>query len=217
MTVMPLAASSGFTVPQMHVLKIPARKVLFEDGDPANHVYEIVSGAVMTYKVLPDGRRQIFEILRPGDFLGFSQVHTYQHGGQTLSKCELRRYPQQSFLATSGNQSRLLSYLIGHRDTHYIHTLVLSRKSAAERIAFFFAEFAGSETGAEGVHINLREMSDYLGLRPETVSRQVNVLCKANLISRSRWGTYRVTDLPGLVALANADQAKDAGENGTWS
>jgi CRP/FNR family nitrogen fixation transcriptional regulator len=185
-------------------LKIAARKMIFEEGDVADYIYEIVRGVIMTRKLLPDGRRQIFEILRTGEFLGFSKAETHGHGAQTLSKCELRRYPQQSFLSAAANQKRLLDYLIGRRDTHYGRAVVLGRRSAAERIATFFAEFGGTGAAGEEVHVNLREMSEYLGLRPETVSRQMTQLCNASLIARSKWGTYRVSDRVGLAKIAAA-------------
>lgn len=204
MTIMPFIAPREPEIAVAHPLKIEARKAIFEEGDPSHHIYEIASGVVMTYKLLPDGRRQIFEILRHGDFIGVSHAPAYGHGAQTLSKCQLRRFNKVPFLGGVPNQARLLQFMIDRREAHYAHALVLGRKSAAERITLFFAEFGGNTLADTELHISLREMSDYLGLRPETVSRQVASLCKASLISRSRWGTYRVKDHAGLQALANA-------------
>lgn len=210
MTIMPLIVESDGAQRPAQLVKLHARKVVFEDGCPSDQVYEIVSGVVMTFKVLADGRRQILEILRPGDFLGFSHAQTYGHTAQTLSKCLLRRYSQHAFLSATSNQVRLLNYLIGRRDTHYAHALVLGRRSAAERISLFFAEFGGTGQAGEEVHISLREMSDYLGLRAETVSRQVSHLSKAGLIARSRWGTYRVVDKQRLLEIVNSSSTAAA-------
>lgn len=212
MTIFPLAVQAAAPAGPAQILKLDARKTIFEDGCSTHQVYEIISGIVMTYKVLADGRRQILELLRPGDFLGFSHAESYGHAAQTLSKCILRRYSQRSFLAATSNQVRLLNYLIGRRDTHYAHALLLGRRSASERVSLFFAEFGGTGEAGEEVHISLREMSDYLGLRAETVSRRVAQLCKAGLIMRSRWGTYRVLHKKKLLALAECGPVEAAGD-----
>src|SRR5947209_18473635 len=40
------------------------------DDEPAEYFYQVVSGAVRTYKVLVDGRRQIGAFHLPGDVFG---------------------------------------------------------------------------------------------------------------------------------------------------
>ncbi len=40
--------------------------VIYYEGDPAKRLYELASGTVMLYKLLPDGRRQVVEVLAPG-------------------------------------------------------------------------------------------------------------------------------------------------------
>lgn len=204
MTAIHSIAAIAETAPTTNTLKLAPRKIVFEDGAKAEHIYEIVSGVIMTYKLMPDGRRQIFEILRGGEFLGFSKTRLHTHGAQTLTKCELKRYSQKNFLAAAANQEKLLNYLIGHRDMHYGRAAVLGCRSASDRVATFFAEFGGTGAAGEEFHVSLREMSDYLGLRPETVSRQLTQLCKSALIARSKWGTYRVSDRTGLSKLTDS-------------
>lgn len=188
-------------------LKLGARKTLFDEGEPAKDIYEIISGVIITYKLISDGRRQILDLLRPGDFVGFTLGAFHGHGAQTLTTCELRRSSRQSLFSTGSDQSRLMSYLVGHRDQHYDRAVVLARSSAAGRLAAFFCEFGGTGAAGEDVQLSLRELSDYLGLRPETLSRQLAKLSKAKLIVRSKWGTYRVSDLDRLAKIASLSQS----------
>src|SRR5262245_38623471 len=44
---------------------------IFGEGEAFTHVYRVVSGAVRTSKLLPDGRRQISAFHLPGDIFGF--------------------------------------------------------------------------------------------------------------------------------------------------
>lgn len=43
---------------------------VYGESEPTEYLYKVVKGAVRTYKVLSDGRRQIFAFYQPGDFFG---------------------------------------------------------------------------------------------------------------------------------------------------
>ena len=40
---------------------------IYGEGEAADYIYRVVSGAVRTYKVLADGRRQVGGFYLPGD------------------------------------------------------------------------------------------------------------------------------------------------------
>src|SRR5690349_21812736 len=46
---------------------------IYGEGEEAEYVYKIVSGAVRSCKILSDGRRQINGFYLPGDLFGFEQ------------------------------------------------------------------------------------------------------------------------------------------------
>src|SRR4030081_1614965 len=43
---------------------------IYGEGEPADYLYKVVSGAVRTSKILADGRRQIAAFYVPGDVFG---------------------------------------------------------------------------------------------------------------------------------------------------
>ena len=43
---------------------------IYGENEPAEYLYEVVSGSVRTYKVLNDGRRQIGAFYLAGDMFG---------------------------------------------------------------------------------------------------------------------------------------------------
>ncbi|MDJ0933465.1 cyclic nucleotide-binding domain-containing protein [Breoghania sp.] len=53
-------------------------------------MYEVTKGAVMLYKLLPNGRRQMVEILKTGDLFGFQRGCNYDCTAETLSNVGLR-------------------------------------------------------------------------------------------------------------------------------
>ena len=52
---------------------------IYGEGEAADYVYKVISGAVRTYKVLNDGRRQINAFYLPGDCFGLElgDEHTW--------------------------------------------------------------------------------------------------------------------------------------------
>src|SRR6266446_1910355 len=54
-------------------------RVIIGEGDPAENLFNVVSGTVRLHKLLPDGRRQITGFLLPGDFLGIALNDSYAY------------------------------------------------------------------------------------------------------------------------------------------
>lgn len=67
-----------------------AHAVIYYEGDPAKRLYELVKGSVMLYKLLPDGRRQVVEVLRPGDIFGLANGDENDCTAETLTEFEVR-------------------------------------------------------------------------------------------------------------------------------
>ena len=51
------------TRPGAHHVRYAARHLVIDEGDAARAVYEVLDGGVILFKLLPDGRRQIIELL----------------------------------------------------------------------------------------------------------------------------------------------------------
>jgi CRP/FNR family transcriptional regulator, nitrogen fixation regulation protein len=49
---------------------------IYCEGEPCEYVYQVVRGAVRTYKLLSDGRRQIGAFHLPGDVFGLDAGST---------------------------------------------------------------------------------------------------------------------------------------------
>jgi len=60
-------------------MAFPRNGEIYGEGEPADLVYKVVSGAVRTYTILADGRRQIGAFHLPGDVFGLEvgEDHTF--------------------------------------------------------------------------------------------------------------------------------------------
>ena len=150
---------------------------IFAEGEPAGHVYKVVSGVVRISKLLPDGRRQISAFHTAGDMFGFEADDVHHASAEAVVPVKVVAYKWQSLLdAGTGSVSLVRDLLnltmIGLRHTQE-HLLLLGRKNALERVAAFLVEMAERTKTGSVVELAMarHDIADYLGLTLETVSR----------------------------------------------
>lgn len=174
--------------------------VVFYEGDPAKRLYELGSGTVMLFKLLPDGRRQVVEVLRPGDIFGLSTDAEYDCTAETLTPAEIYEIDLKQVEGSPEMQRQLTRCLTHQMQVLHEHAVLLGRKSAVERVASFFMYLvpnrggvgcAGPSEGGEDscdlqLHMTRQEIADYLGLTIETVSRVVSDLKRRGIIRIDR-------------------------------
>lgn len=183
------------------LLKFAARWPIFAEGDPADAFCEVVSGKVMLHRMLPCGRRLIIDVLQEGDFAGISRTGTHGAGALTLSAASLALHARASLEHDGGLQARVTANLLTQQHEQREHMMLLGTASARARVAGLFLN---DRLLRKCAPLNLSELADYLGLRAETVSRQVSALHKAGAIARTGWGSYAVKDASSLRAIALA-------------
>lgn len=150
---------------------------VFGEGEPADYVYRVVSGAVRTMHFTSDGRRQILGFHLPGEVFGFDLSNTHTLSAEAVSDCEVvmvRRSLLDKAAAETPSAARVLLQLTGaNLDTARDHAIVLGRKGAAERVAAFLLRFADRFAGERELDLPMprADIADYLGLTIETVSR----------------------------------------------
>jgi CRP/FNR family nitrogen fixation transcriptional regulator len=57
---------------------------IFGEGEPAEYVYKVIQGAVRTYKILCDGRRQLGGFYLPGDIFGLEVGKEHQFSAEAI-------------------------------------------------------------------------------------------------------------------------------------
>jgi CRP/FNR family transcriptional regulator len=188
-----------------------AGATIFFEGDPADSVYTLTSGLRLS-KLLPDGRRQIAGFIFPGDFLGLTMEDEHAFTAEAITESELCRFPRRRFdrfLEEHPHMERRLYTLAAHElSAARQQVVLLGRKTAAERVISFIL-MLGSRCRREGgfaEEVNLPmsrcDIGDYLGLRIETVSRELSALKAERLITLVDTHTIRLLDPEELEARA---------------
>lgn len=156
---------------------------IFGEGEPVEYLYQVVRGAVRSYKLLSDGRRQINAFHLPGDIFGIENGEAQRFTAEAivdttvqLTRCaSLFGGASDDRLPLMGNVLRLVNRNLQHAENHL---LLLGRKTSLEKVAAFLIEMDRRLTAA-GVMIlpmSRRDIADYLGLTLETVSRSLSTL-----------------------------------------
>lgn len=185
---------------------------LFFEGDPANAVFTVTTGALRLSKLLADGRRQIAGFLYPGDFLGLTveDVHLFTAEAVVPSQlCRFSRPRFEAFLAAHPHMERKLFAVAAHElAAARLQVVLLGRKTATEKVVSFLLSLAsrcrkhGRLADTVEVPMSRADIADYLGLRIETVSREISALKARQMIRLTGVHTLQLLDKPALEALA---------------
>ena len=155
---------------------------IYGEDEPAEYVYQVIRGAVRTYKLLSDGRRQIGAFHLPGDVFGLESSAAHRLAAEAILDTTLRLVKRKSLEQSAQNDVRvardLWSITSGELQHAENHMLLLGRKTAMERVATFLLEMDRrlARTGMIALPMCRRDIGDYLGLTLETVSRALSQL-----------------------------------------
>ena len=188
---------------------------LFREGDPANNVYQLTEGAVMLYKLLPDGRRSIVEVLvSAGDVFGLSSAPVYDCSAETLVCGEAIAYERAIVMRSPDLSRRIAARVQAQFCAMHEHAALLGRKTALERVASFVMrcvpgrggfDCRGPDGEDDSARIQLtmtrEEIADYLGLTLETVSRAFSELRRRGIVTTDRHGRLCVNDVCQMCGL----------------
>jgi CRP/FNR family transcriptional regulator, nitrogen fixation regulation protein len=170
----------GSSSKRMGVVRSYSRKSeIVREDDPAEHVYEVVSGTVCTYKMLREGRRQIASFYFAGDIFGLESAQKHRVAVEAITDSKVRIFKKRALAAlTSSNPEvadRLLALTSRELARKQDHLLLLLSTTAEERIISFLIDMAQRAAPKDDDLIDLpmsrRDIADYLGLTIETVSR----------------------------------------------
>lgn len=151
------------------------------EGEPADYVYQVLSGAARSYRVLNDGRRQICAFYLPGEVFGLGVGDVHHCSAEAIGKSSILLIKRKALvgLANADHRVAQLLWMLTACELRRVqdHMLLLIR-SAQERVACFLLEMAErmGQTDVIDLPMSRQDIADYLGLTIETVSRTLTQL-----------------------------------------
>ncbi len=161
---------------------------IFGEKEPADFVYQVMSGAVRSYKLLSDGRRQIEAFHFAGDIFGLGIFAEHRFTAEAIVDTTARQMTRRSLeLAAESNVAVTLKMIsettlqLQHAEDHL---LLLGQQNSVERVAAFLIEMDRrlKHQRILALPMNRRDIADYLGLTLETIARAMHSLQVEGLI-----------------------------------
>ena len=161
---------------------------IYGESEPADYLYQVVSGAVRTYNVLDNGRRQISSFYQPDDIFGLEVGGEHTFSSEAVTHSRVLVIKRSAVVALAGRDKEVARQLWRmtatelQRAQDHIKLLI---KTAQERVAGFLLEMAARSPDAGEVNLPMsrQDIADYLGLTIETVSRMMTQLEKSGVIA----------------------------------
>jgi len=187
---------------------------LFQEGDAAQQVFTVTSGAIKEYKLLADGRCQVTGFYFAGDLIGMPEGTDYPVTAEALTDVSICAFPRLHMMELVGRFPELASRVIMKFQSEVTRgqeqMLSLGRLTAEERIAGFLLMLmdktpdCAQADGSLSLQMKRADIADYLGLTVETVSRSFTKLRKAGVIE---------TDQGSGVVVPSRDRLEQASGN----
>jgi CRP/FNR family transcriptional regulator len=169
-----------------------ARATIFTVEEPADYLFNVTSGALRFYNILPDGRRQIVGFALPGDFVGLGLAEVHGFSADTIGETELCRFSRRAFTELVERKPHLLRRML-ELATYELniaqdHMMLLGRQTAEERVVSFLLRMSDRWARILGpsatvpLPMGRQDIADFLGLTIETVSRTLTALERDGMI-----------------------------------
>jgi CRP/FNR family transcriptional regulator, anaerobic regulatory protein len=188
-------------------------EAIFVQGDPSEHVFNLISGWVALHRDLADGRRQIVQILQPGAMFGAEPAgHELGHGATAItnaSACPIERTKLDELRRQipSLNERFILMLEQANHRLFEMQTTI-GQGSARERIGGLLSELAGAAIGEVTIDagavvrmpLTQRHIAEATGLTAIHVNRILRLLREDGVVEVHN-GTLRIMNPVKLRSL----------------
>jgi CRP-like cAMP-binding protein len=164
--------------------------VFHEDSMPFG-IYVLHEGMIKLYKTGTNGKKQIFQLCKPGDIFGFHAVlndYAYPDSAETISDCKVEFIPKLTFINLVKKSSSLSFNLLQSLSEEFREFIdqetMLSQKSVRERVALVLFELHDLfKSGAKSViTLSRSDLADLCGTVKETLVRTLSDFKEEELI-----------------------------------
>jgi CRP-like cAMP-binding protein len=193
---------------------------VYRQGDPRTDILNLVSGWLVQYQDLEDGRRQVLRFLMPGAIVGHQAagLPSMTHGTEALTNASLCVLPAGSLTELRRRHPSLGERYLWmiERDSQLTADQLtsLGQRDARERIAALLLELAIRSTGrahfeaGENLAMPLTQVliAEATGLTPIHVNRMLRKLREANVLELHE-RRLTILDPERLAAIADLSEA----------
>ena len=192
---------------------------MIHQGQLDQCAFVLASGWACSYKILPNGGRQIVDFQIPGDFLGLRSVlfRTSDHNVEPITPVQASEIKRRDLLDAFAQTPRLATAVLwaASRDEAMVveHLIDLGRRSATERMAHFLLEMGArlrlvgmADRSGFACPLSQFLLADAMGLSAVHVNRVLRELREEGLLTFQK-GRVTFDDYDALVEFSAFDRA----------
>jgi CRP/FNR family transcriptional regulator len=179
------------------IVRLNKGEEIYREGQPADAVFNIITGVVKAYKTAPDGSEHITAFLFPDDMFGLSEEGKYTNSTKALTPLALYRFPvpdlRRRLAKDADLEFHVICKLIHELRETQRHAFLLARRRALSKVAMFLQLLEnlqaarGERTAEIYLPMNRSDIGEYVGMSLEAVSRAFQGLTARGIIkSRDR-------------------------------
>ncbi|HEV2301894.1 MAG TPA: Crp/Fnr family transcriptional regulator [Stellaceae bacterium] len=192
---------------------------IVSEGRPYDSLFILIEGFSNRYRILRDGRRQVLNIVLPGDLIGFPGCffENALYSITALTEARVAPVPFTRLLGLFQTHARLATAIFwsfSREAAMYAeHLIDVGRRSALERVAHFLLELLNrlqvvglADDNSYRLPLTQEVMGDALGLSVPHVNRTLRQLRDDGLVAIEEQRVV-IHDLEGLSALADFERS----------
>jgi CRP-like cAMP-binding protein len=197
------------------VRAVRRREDILTEGKKYRALFLVSEGVLMRYRILRDGRRQILNLVIPGDFAGVPGClfENALYSIKALTDAVLSTIPIDRLFALWETRPSLAAKIFwsfsSEAAVYAEHLIIVGRRSALERIAHFLLELLArlqavglADESSYYIPLSQELIGDMLGLSLPYVNRVLRQLAEEGLVTIK---DHKVTilDVEALASLAD--------------
>lgn len=194
----------------------PGTQILME-GSNSPQLYTTLHGMGLRYKILPDGRRQVINVVFPGDFIGLQAGVMQEMSHSVVATTHMRlcvfdRSRFYEFFKANPSRAFDITWLAATQE-HFLSEVLASvgQRDALNSMAWAILRIylRGKATslardGSMPLPYRQQDLADALGLSLVHTNKTLATLRKRQLVTWTN-GTLHIHDEPGLAKLAQIE------------
>jgi CRP-like cAMP-binding protein len=179
--------------------KLGAGQMLFDQGDAAIGLYEVVSGQVKQVRIDPGGRDVVVGIAGPGELIAEGSLFSKTHdcAATALTNAIVRLYRKAFLLAELERNPRValafMAMLVGQILNLRVRLERRSIHSARDRVRHYLAAHVGGKERTVALPSTLKDLAAELGLTHEALYRTLSDMSAKGEIARQNGKIRLVT------------------------
>ena len=186
---------------------IDKNEIIFSAGDMSDNLFIVHKGKVKVYAIDESGKEHILNIMNSGDYMGemslfLSSEHiNFAQATEETTICTIYKEDLLKLLEEHPLISiKILEEFAQRLKSSQTQATRMVSKSADKRLALYLIENLDDDLKVK-INISRKDLANYLGMTPETISRIFKRFEEDNLIQQITSKEILVTNEEGLINI----------------